>query len=256
MYETVLTYLFGAWLAAMMCYASRFMPTRNERRYWTLVATLVMFAFPFFPLFEGDSAGVRYELAALGAFFALLIASRWVAALLAVVFFLHGSWDLLHLTTAVAVEKPDWLARFCVPFDWIVAVYVFTRQEAWRKGRPGMHPELQAVFDAEMSQAREHFHAGQLDEAFAKLERAHVLGQRYVGAHTLSHVWMLRVGIKRRDLREILGQLVRIPSGALASGFGLAPTGNTGGTNVPALTRMPIADDLKPVLDLDAQGPG
>ncbi|MBL4850341.1 MAG: DUF3703 domain-containing protein [Planctomycetes bacterium] len=115
-----------------------------------------------------------------------------------------------------------------------------------------MHPELRAAFEREMRLAREHVQSGRLEEAFSKLERAHVLGQGYVGAHTSTHYWMLRVGIRRRDLREIIGQLLRIPTGALGSALGLVPRGNTGGADVSVLARLPIPDDLKRILDLDS----
>jgi hypothetical protein len=90
-----------------------------------------------------------------------------------------------------------------------------------------------------------------LDGAFTHLERAHVLGQWHVGPHVLAHLGMLRIGWRRRDLREIVGQLLRIPGGAIGSAMGRVPRGNTGGARVSAFREMPIPPDLRDLLQLD-----
>jgi len=107
-----------------------------------------------------------------------------------------------------------------------------------------MTPSLRIAFEHELSSARGARRAGALDRAMHHLERAHVLGQAWVGPHVRSHVAMLRVGIARRDAREVLGQLLRIPAGALGSAVGVVPTGNTGGANVGAFRPMPVPEDL------------
>ena len=114
-----------------------------------------------------------------------------------------------------------------------------------------MHPTLKAAFDAEVQCAERAFGNGNLEEAFAHLERAHVLGQWYVRSHLIAHVGMLRIGWRRRDLREILGQLVRIPGGMIGSAIGRVPRGNTGGSNVSAFRQLPIPPDLRDLLVLD-----
>ncbi len=112
-----------------------------------------------------------------------------------------------------------------------------------------MSSTLRAAFDAEMDQGRALYRQGAYSDAFGHFERAHVLGQRFVGPHTRTHVWMLRVGWKTRSAREVLGQLVRIPGGIVGSAIGLVPIGNTGGANVSAFERMPIPDDLRRYLE-------
>lgn len=114
-----------------------------------------------------------------------------------------------------------------------------------------MHPTLQAAFDAEMQLARRALAEDDLNNAFAHLERAHVLGQWYPGTHVLAHLGMLRIGWRRRDVREIIGQLLRIPGGAIGSALGRVPRGNTGGARIGALRELPIPPDLRQLLMLD-----
>lgn len=110
-----------------------------------------------------------------------------------------------------------------------------------------MNPRLKAAFSAEMQLARDYFRAGNLDSAFAHLERAHILGQRDTLRHTWSHWWMLRVGLRRRELRETVGQIARILASLLFSRLWV-PEGNTGGANVSPLKPMPIPADLRELL--------
>lgn len=97
--------------------------------------------------------------------------------------------------------------------------------------RPPYRAELQATRAA--STRRD------LSAAFAYLEHAHILGQRWTLPHTHTHLLMLRHGLRTRDGREILGQFVRIVCGFSLSLFGRAPTGNTSGANMPAEQPMP-----------------
>src|SRR5262245_40595773 len=104
-----------------------------------------------------------------------------------------------------------------------------------------------------MRSARQALASDDLDSAFAHFERAHVLGQWYVRTHTAAHVGLLRVAWRRRDLREIVGQLLRLPGGMLGSALGRVPRGNTGGANVSAFREMPIPPDLRNLLALDSR---
>jgi hypothetical protein len=108
-----------------------------------------------------------------------------------------------------------------------------------------MNPELRQAFDAEMKAAIALYTAGSLAEAFPHLELAHVLGQRYVAPHVLTHYWMLKVGAQRGSFPEVGGQLVRLLLGALGSAVGIVPVGNTGGTNISMFKRLPIDPDIQ-----------
>jgi Protein of unknown function (DUF3703) len=112
-----------------------------------------------------------------------------------------------------------------------------------------MSPRLRSAFESEFDAADVRRREGDLDRAFHHLERAHILGQQYVATHVRTHLAMLRIGVARRDLREIVGQLVRIPAAALGSALGVAPGGNTGGADVGFFAQMEIPPDLKALLD-------
>jgi hypothetical protein len=105
------------------------------------------------------------------------------------------------------------------------------------------------AFEREANAARAAYANGDLDGAFALLERAHILGQPWAGAHNWTHWMMLRIGWRRRDWREIRGQLVRLAAGGLLSWLGRLPAGNTGGANIPATKPLPLPDDLRHLVE-------
>lgn len=112
-----------------------------------------------------------------------------------------------------------------------------------------MKPTLRAAFEAELRLAREAEASGDQERAFRHLERAHVLSQAHAWPHLVVHGRMLIAGVKRRDAREVLGQLARLALAAPGSWLKRAPRGNTGGANVGIFTPMPIPDDLRALLE-------
>lgn len=80
--------------------------------------------------------------------------------------------------------------------------------------------------------------------AFRHLERAHILSQYSTRDHVVVHWAMLGWAIRQRDLREGMGQLIRIIGAATKTAIGWIPTGNTGGANVSAFKPMPVPRDL------------
>ncbi len=112
-----------------------------------------------------------------------------------------------------------------------------------------MHAPLKQAFRAEMRIAAKYYREGNLDESFHHLERAHILGQRYILPHTESHWWMFKVGLRRRDVREIFGQVVRMAASLVISRIWV-PVGNTGGANVSPVQPMPVPADLQAILDV------
>jgi hypothetical protein len=80
------------------------------------------------------------------------------------------------------------------------------------------------------------------------LERAHILSQPFAGIHIRTHVAMLGYGIRRRDRRQITGQLVRLLVAGPGSATRRYPLGNTGGADVSAVEPMDIPTDLQVLL--------
>ena len=110
-----------------------------------------------------------------------------------------------------------------------------------------MKPKLREALTRELTTARQLELRGEFGAAFAHLERAHILSQRYALAHAGVHLRMLRVGWKRRDAREVVGQVTRTLAALLFSRLWV-PLGNTGGASVSALRPMPLPDDLRSLL--------
>ena len=108
---------------------------------------------------------------------------------------------------------------------------------------------LRARWTQERTAARSARQRTDTDDEWRHLERAHVLSQPMAVAHVRTHVAMLGYGVRHRDRREIVGQLVRLVVAAPGTWTGRYPVGNTGGANVSALEPMPIPDDLQDVLN-------
>jgi len=113
--------------------------------------------------------------------------------------------------------------------------------------------KLKAAFNEEMQMARSLYYSKQYLQCFQHLERAHILGQRHYIPHVVNHYWMLKVGWRRHDAREIFGQILRIV-GSVGSLIGLIPIGNTGGANVSPVKPMPIPSDLAHFFDKNSMG--
>ncbi|MFT6631321.1 MAG: hypothetical protein ACJAS4_001270 [Bacteriovoracaceae bacterium] len=111
-----------------------------------------------------------------------------------------------------------------------------------------MNKILKSYYQKEINSGEKFYLAGDFKEAFLHFERAHILGQSYIIPHTISHLWMLKIGIKNSDFKEIFGQILRIPLGILGSAVGIIPVGNTGGSNVSVTARMELPSDLLEIL--------
>jgi hypothetical protein len=109
--------------------------------------------------------------------------------------------------------------------------------------------DLRERWAQERTGARSARHRADVEDEWRHLERAHVLSQPMAVAHVRTHVAMLGYGLRHRDGREIVGQLVRLVVAAPGTWTGRYPVGNTGGANVSALKPMPIPDDLQAVLN-------
>lgn len=103
---------------------------------------------------------------------------------------------------------------------------------------------IRPYVDAELRAARED--AG---NAFAHLERAHVLGQASTREHVRVHWQMLTWAWRQRDAREFFGQIYRLIGAATKTFIGMVPMGNTGGANVSPVKPMPVDPELASIIE-------
>jgi hypothetical protein len=111
-----------------------------------------------------------------------------------------------------------------------------------------MRQKRMDAYCLEMSEAKRFYELNEFNSAFYHLERAHILGQNYMIPHTKSHWWMLKVGFKTHDFKEIFGQVTRMIASVLFSKVWV-PTGNTGGAYVSPFKPMPVPDDLNKLIN-------
>ena len=110
---------------------------------------------------------------------------------------------------------------------------------------------IKPFVDTELLQAAKLDNQPQL--AFACLERAHVLGQASTHEHVRVHWHMFQWAIRQGNVKEQVGQLMRIIGAVTKTVFGLVPEGNTGGSNVSPFRRMPISSELRQKISLAKQ---
>jgi Protein of unknown function (DUF3703) len=109
--------------------------------------------------------------------------------------------------------------------------------------------ELRRAWRRERALAREARLGGDFRLEWHHLERAHIVSQPIVTRHLATHAAMLSAAVRRRDRREVLGQLARLLLAGPGSMTGRYPVGNTGGADVSAFEPMPVPEDLRGLLD-------
>ena len=112
-----------------------------------------------------------------------------------------------------------------------------------------MNVRSKQAFDREIALGSQLTAAGDLEQAFRHLERAHVIGQTSVGAHAKAHWLMLVLEVRRKRVGASLGQAIRLVLGIVGSAVGVVPTGNTGGTDISMFKRLPIAPELRAIIE-------
>jgi Protein of unknown function (DUF3703) len=101
----------------------------------------------------------------------------------------------------------------------------------------------------ELDVARRAGARGEAEVAFRHLERAHVLGQSSTALHVRVHWLMLLWAASQRKAGDAIGQVWRLVAATVTTSLGWLPEGNTGGSNVNGLRRMPIPPDLQRLID-------
>ena len=110
-----------------------------------------------------------------------------------------------------------------------------------------MRKRLKVAYNVELNEAIRFYQSNNFVDSFYHLERAHILGQRYVIPHTKSHWWMLKIAIKQQSIKAIVGQVTRMLASVIFSRVWV-PLGNTGGVNVNPMAPMVVPEDLKKIL--------
>ena len=109
---------------------------------------------------------------------------------------------------------------------------------------------LTAAFCNELNLAEKAGTEGEIEREWQHLERAHILGQYRATRHFHVHILMILFSLRHFQILEFLGQIPRLILSIPGSLTGLAPKGNTGGSNVGIFQPMQIPSDLKLYLDL------
>jgi hypothetical protein len=107
---------------------------------------------------------------------------------------------------------------------------------------------IRSAWNDEIHAARTARRAGDREVEWLHLERAHIASQPIAHLHVATHGLMLIHGVRRRDHREVRGQLFRVVVAAPGSWTRRYPLGNTGGANVDPYTPMPLPADLQDLL--------
>jgi Protein of unknown function (DUF3703) len=117
---------------------------------------------------------------------------------------------------------------------------------AFQTSKWRMPPQVAEAFDLELRAGRS---VDSIEQRWVALERAHVLSQPWPLKHVRAHAAMIRLAFHQRDVRELVGQAVRLVVAGPASAVGKYPAGNSGRARVPATLPMPITDDLAQLLE-------
>ncbi|MDD7913438.1 DUF3703 domain-containing protein [Polaribacter ponticola] len=111
--------------------------------------------------------------------------------------------------------------------------------------------DLKTAFYYQLKLGKKALKLHNFEASFYHLENAHILGQKHLIRHTISHYWMLIYAMKSKKSKEIIGQVIRIIASLLFTLIWV-PKGNTGGTNVSPIKKMPIRKELKKYFKFNA----
>ncbi len=249
----IMEYAIGVVLGFAVCGLGTIVGFDRDRSFYPVVMIVIAFYYVLFAVAGGDGHAVGVEMAIAAAFVCLaLIGFRTSLWLVAAALLGHATLDLVHGNAVANAGVPRWWPMFCASIDAFIAFYL-----AARLGfkRIDAHDPLsfdsciRASIETELQAAQAAERCSEPLVAFRHLERAHVLGQRSTAHHMRVHMQMLAWGLRRRNSREVIGQLARIAGAAAKTWLGLIPRGNTGGSNVSAFSPMPIPDDLIKLID-------
>lgn len=219
----------------------------RDRALYPAILIVIASYYELFAIMGGGAALVEELLLSAAFVLAAIIGFRTNLWIVAAAIVGHGVQDLFHARLIENTGVPAWWPMFCASIDGVIGFYLAWRLHSGRiavSDPSSFDSRIRSSVEAELVAAKVADRAGDPLTGFEHLERAHVLGQRSTLHHVHVHVLMLMWGIRRNDLREVMGQILRVIGAASMTWTGLVPQGNTGGANVGAFRTTAIADDL------------
>jgi hypothetical protein len=110
------------------------------------------------------------------------------------------------------------------------------------------YKNIKPYVEQELALAKQAREQGDTGVEFTHLENAHVLGQASTLLHTKVHILMLSWAVRQVNIKEGLGQVMRIVGAATKTAIGFIPTGNTGGTNVSPFKVLPVSPKFAAIM--------
>lgn len=110
------------------------------------------------------------------------------------------------------------------------------------------YKHIKPYVEQELSLAKRARKHGHVRVEFTHLENAHVLGQASTFIHTKVHVLMLIWAVRQVNIKEGVGQVLRIIGAATKTAMGFIPSGNTGGTSVSPFQVLPVDPKLAAII--------
>lgn len=112
-----------------------------------------------------------------------------------------------------------------------------------------MKPTLLEAYAREVAAYRISAQSKNEEASREHLSRAHILSQRSVALHLKTHFLMLGFGARKFDLKEVLGQVIRITVTVPGHLFGKVPVGNIGWSSVGLTQEMSVPPDIAKILE-------
>jgi hypothetical protein len=246
-------YVVGIVLALAICLAATLIGFDRDRAFYPTLLTVIASYYGLFAVIGGSNQSLMLECLGIGSFVVVAILGFrmnlwWIVGGLAV----HGVFDVFHSQVIADAGVPLWWPAFCLSYDLVAATYlavllVSTRLRAEPSAARSVRAfarRIRPYVNTELAAARACERNGNIALSFARLERAHVLGQASTLEHVRVHMRMLLWSVRHRRVAELAGQLMRIIGAAILTAPGVVPEGNTGGVNVSPWRQMTVPADL------------
>ena len=251
-------YLIGLILSLAVGGSAAIIGMDRDRAFYPTLMIVIASYYGLFAVIGGSLHALTLELVGIAAFALLsLIGFRitlwWVVGALVA----HGVFDWFHGRLIADPGVPSWWPMFCLTYDVVAAAYlswllgvsrVAARSSRLARLTGEFSHRIRPYVQVEFLAAEDCDGRGDFAGSFGHLERAHVLGQASTREHVRVHWRMLRWAARQRQPPEFVAQLFRIVGAAVFTAAGLVPEGNTGGGNVSAFRRLPVAPELAQII--------